>query len=146
MDELVYYLPVIILVIVVAAALFWGVEIVREVIRAKRGEITCMYCKAAASKSSQREYLFLIPISFGDQYGDAENYLRSHMRPIMGKDQIPTGQRACKLELYRCSKCDKEQVGITDFLQVRGEEYTKGCYVFSYESFRTLLEEWERQL
>lgn len=146
MDDLVYYLPTIILVIVVIVALVWGAGIVREVLRAKRGEITCMYCKAAASKSSQREYLFLIPISFGDQYGDAENYLRSHMWPIMGKDRIPTGQRACRVEVYRCHKCDKEQVGITDFLQVRGEEYTKGGYVFAYESFRTLLEEWERQL
>lgn len=145
MDNLVYYFLIIIFVIIVVAALVLGPGIVREVLRANRGEITCIYCKAAASKSSQQEYLFLIPISFGNQYGDAENYLRSHMRPIAGKDQIPIGQRACRAEIYRCSQCGKAQVEITDFLQVRGEEYIKKCYVFSYESFRHLLEDCEYQ-
>lgn len=141
----VYYLPVIIIVIVVIAALVLGAKIVRELFRAIRDEVTCIYCKAAASKSSKREYLFLIPVFFGDQYDDAENYLRSRMKPIMGKDQIPTGQRACKVEIYRCSKCDKELVNITDFLQVRGAEYVKEGYVFAYESFRHLLESWDDQ-
>lgn len=145
MMDIVYYLPVIIIVIVVVIALVLGAKIVREVFRTMRGEATCIYCKAAAPKSSKREYLFLIPVFFGDQYDDAENYLRSHMKPIMGKDQIPTGQRACKVEIYRCSKCDKELVEITDFLQVRGAEYVKGGYVFAYESFRHLLEGWDNQ-
>lgn len=140
-----YYLPYIIFAVVIIAAIIWGADIVRDVLRAKRGEITCISCKAAVPKSSQREYLFLIPVSFSDQYDNPESYLRSHMKPIMGKDQIPTGQRACKAEVYRCPQCGKDQVGIIDFLQVRGEEYTRGSYVFAYESFRTLLEAWENQ-
>lgn len=138
-----YYLPVIILGAVLVAALVWGIGIVRDLLRAKRDEITCMDCKAPAAKSSTHEYLFLIPIHFGQKYDDAEDYLRSHMYPIREKAQIPSGQRACRVEVHTCSKCDKKQVHITDFLLVRGEEYIKGSYIFPYEAFRHLLTAWE---
>lgn len=140
-----YYLPMIIFAAVVIAALIWVIWIVRDVIRASKDEVTCMYCKATASKISKHEYLFLIPAFFGDKYNNEESYLYSHMKPIRGKDQILSGQRAYRAEVYSCSKCDKKQVGITDFLQVRGEEYIKGSYVFAYESFRHLLEDREIQ-
>ena len=140
-----YYLPTIIFAAVVIAALIWVIWIVRDVIRAGKGEVTCMYCKAAASKVSNREYLFLIPVFFGEKYENEESYLCSHMKPIMRKDQIPSGQRACRVKVYNCSKCDKKQVGITDFLQVREEESIKGGYVFAYEPFRHLIEDWENQ-
>ena len=65
------------------------------------------------------------------------------MTPIKSKEQIPTGLRACRLEVYRCSTCDKRQVEITDFLNVRGEEAVKGHYEFSYDSFAGLIEEWK---
>lgn len=142
MDQF-YYLPYLILAAVIGIVLILGFLFIREFLRIKRGETTCMYCKAAASKASKHSYLFLIPIHFGDTYGDAENYLRTHMRPIMENKQIPTGQRACRIELYSCSRCNKKQVNITDFLQVRGADYTKGSYVFAYEPFRHLLEEWD---
>lgn len=140
-----YYLPTIIFAAVVIAALVWAILIGRDVIRAGKGDATCMYCKAAAAKISKREYLYLIPAFFGDKYDNEESYLRSNMQPIMSKSQIPSGQRACRVEVYICSKCDKKQVGITDFLQVREEEYIKGGYVFAYESFRHLIEDWESQ-
>ncbi len=87
--------------------------------------------------------MFLLPISFGDTYDNAEKYLLSHMVPIMGREQIPTGRRACKIEVHLCSKCNKRQVVIEDFLLVRGEDYMKEYYKFSYEKFHPLLERWE---
>lgn len=116
--------------------------LVRQTSREKKGQSTCMKCKAAASRVSQYRYLFLIPISFGDTYSDAENYLRTHMHPIMNKNQIPTGQRACWIDIFECSRCGTKQVDITDFLQVRGEEYAKAYHKFAYESFRPLIEAW----
>lgn len=138
--SLTYYLPEIMFVLLVIGAVILAVCFFRDLSRGKKGESTCVYCKAAASKVSQQPYLFLLPVFFGEQYEDAENYLLSNMVPIMGKEQIPNGRRACYVEVHACSQCDKKQVVITDFLQVRGEDYIKGNYVFSYEKFRPLLE------
>ena len=65
------------------------------------------------------------------------------MTPIMGREQIPSGRRACKVEVHSCSKCSKKQVIIEDFLLVRGEDYLKEYYKFAYEKFRPLLDAWE---
>lgn len=138
-----YYLPIIVVIVVIAAVIIFGRSFIREYLRIKKNGSTCMYCKAEAAKVLPRTYLFLLPISFGDTYDDAEKYLLSHMVPIMGKDQIPTGRRACKIEVHGCSKCSKRQVVIEDFLLVRGEDYMKEYYVFDYEKFRPLLDAWE---
>lgn len=138
--SLTYYLPEMMFVLLVIGALILAVCFFRDLFRGKNGESTCIYCKAAASKVSQQPFLFLLPVFFGEQYEDAENYLLSHMAPITGKEQIPGGRRACYVEVHSCSQCDKKQVVITDFLQVRGEDYIKGNYIFSYEKFRPLLE------
>ncbi len=140
-----YYLPEIIFVIALAVALIWGIFFVRDLGRTKKGESTCIYCKAAAAKISPYTYLFLIPVSFGETYENAEKYLLSHMKPIAGKEKIPTGMRACYVEVYNCSRCDKKHVVVKDFLQVRGEDYIKGTYEFAYEPFRPLLEAWEQK-
>lgn len=138
-----YYIPGIIVLVVLAAVILFLISFIRNYIQEKNGKTTCSKCKAAAPKISRYPYLFLIPVSFGDVYSDAENYLRTHMMPIMDKRQIPTGQRACKVEVFECPRCNNRQVEITDFLQVRGEECPKSYYNFAYESFRPLLEAWE---
>ncbi len=143
MAGLLYYLPVIVTAGVVIGALILGGYFIREYVRVRKNGSTCMYCKAEAARALPRTYLFLLPISFGDTYEDAEKYLLSHMVPIMGKEQIPTGRRACKVEVHGCSKCSRRQVIIEDFLLVRGEEYLKEYYKFSYEKFRPLLDTWE---
>ena len=139
-----YYIPVVIVLVLGIVAVFWLVLFIRNFVREKKGQTTCIKCKAAAPKTTQYPYLFLIPVSFGDTYDNAENYLRTHMVPIPGKQQIPTGQRACKVEVFDCPNCGGRQVEITDFLQVRGEDYAKGYYDFAYEEFRPLLEQWEK--
>ena len=143
MADLSYYLPILIIVVVIGVVLVFGVYFLREYLRIRKNGSTCIYCKAEAAKESPRTYLFLLPISFGDTYDNAEKYLLSHMVPIMGREQIPTGRRACKIEVHLCSKCNKRQVVIEDFLLVRGEDYMKEYYKFSYEKFHPLLERWE---
>ncbi len=143
MANLSYYLPILIIVVVIGVVLVFGIYFLREYLRIRKNGSTCIYCKAEAAKESPRTYLFLLPISFGDTYDNAEKYLLSHMVPIMGREQIPTGRRACKIEVHLCSKCNKRQVVIEDFLLVRGEDYMKEYYKFSYEKFHPLLERWE---
>lgn len=141
--DLTYYLPEIIFGLIVVVALIWGVCFVREMFLFSKGKTTCVYCKKTTFKDSPKKYLFLLPISFGTTYEDAEHYLPSHLMPIMGTDHIPTGRRACWVELYRCGRCGKEQVTVTDFLLVRGVEDVKGTYPLPYEPFQRLIDRWE---
>lgn len=137
-----YYIPEIIVGVVLIVIAIALISVAKEMIRGKKGKSTCMKCKSAASKNTQYRYLFLLPLSFGDTYDDAENYLRTHMRPIMSKEQIPSGQRACWVDVFDCPCCGNRQIEITDFLQVRGEEYAKAYHKFAYDSFRPLLDSW----
>lgn len=141
--EFTYYLPEIIFGILAVVALVWIVRFVWAICLGKMGQATCIHCKGITQKETGESYLFVIPVHFGDTYGEAEEYLRTHMIPIESKEQIPTGMRACRLDVYRCNKCDKKQVEITDFLNVRGEESVKATYEFSYDTFRPLIEQWK---
>ena len=138
-----YYLPEIIFAVILAVALIWGVCFIREMILHSKGKAACVYCRHVTSKISPKKYLFLLPVSFGTKYADAKHYLPTHLRPIMGTDQIPTGKRACWVERYSCNRCGREQVMVTDFLLVRGTEDVKGTYVLPYEPFQKLIERWE---
>ncbi len=143
MSEFTYYLPVIIFGVLAAVAVIWGILFVREMSLRSHGKSACIHCKAAAEKLVTPDYLFLLPVSFGDKYEDAQRYLLSHMRPILYKNQIPSGRRACRLEIHQCSKCRRQQALITDFLQVRGEESVKSTYTFPLETFQSLIAQWE---
>ena len=141
--DLTYYLPEIIFGLIVVVALIWGVCFVREMFLFSKGKTTCVYCKKTTFKDSPKKYLFLLPISFGTTYEDAEHYLPSHLMPIMGTDHIPTGRRACWVELYSCGRCGREQVSVTDFLLVRGVEDVKKTYILPSEPFQKLIDRWE---
>lgn len=141
--DLSYYLPEIVLGIIAAAALIWGVCFTREMFLFSKGKVTCVHCRKTTSKDSSKKYLFLLPISFGQKYEDAEHYLPSHMTPIPGTDWIPTGRRACWVELYACSRCGRELVTVTDFLLVRDTEDVKAEYVLSAGPFLSLIDSWE---
>ena len=137
------YLPEIIFAVLAAIGLIWAISFIRELLRHRKGEGTCISCKAVANKEEdQPPYLFLLPVFFGTEYADEERYLLSKMSPIRDKTMIPTGQRACRVEVQVCQVCGTRQVEITDFLQVRQEESVKSRYVFSYEPFAPLLESW----
>ena len=139
-----YYLPVIVLAVVIGAVVVFGILIAKERQREKRGESACIYCKADAPRISQHTYLFLLPVFFGALYEDAQNYLLSNMKPIRGTEQIPTGMRACYVEVYLCPRCDKKHVAVRDFLRVRGEDHIQRIYRFPYEPFRPLMDSWEQ--
>ena len=139
-----FYLPEIIFAVLVTVALIGVILMVRDQFRYSNGKITCLHCKGASNKISRHPYLFFLLFSFGDQYEDAASYLPSHMTPISRKEDIPTGRRACWIEVYSCPQCSSKQVMITDFLQVRGTEHSKGTYVLPYAPFYSLIEAWKQ--
>lgn len=138
-----YYLPELLFGALAVVAVIWLGRFLRKLYLGTKGKSSCIHCKGTAEKEAGASYLFLIPVHFGEVYENPEEYLLTHMAPIEGKEQIPTGMRACRLEVYRCSACDRRQVEITDFLNVRGEESVKGSYEFPYEPFRPLIEAWK---
>ncbi len=140
--DFIYYLPEILFGALALAAVIWAIALVRDLRRGNYGEAGCIHCRGTAVKEGYGPCLFLLPLHFGETYDNSEEYLRTHLRPIYSKDQIPTGMRACWLEVYRCGRCDKRQVKITDFLEVRGEENVERTHVFDYESFRPLIDQW----
>ena len=99
MGELTYYLPEIVFGVFALVAIIWGILFVRDMVRRSGGKATCTHCKGNASKLTSPPYLFLLPISFGTKYDNPESYLRSHMVPILRKDRIPTGRRACHVDV-----------------------------------------------
>lgn len=134
----IYYLPEIIFLTCAAAAVIAVVRALPSIFGILKGKEQCPKCRAATVREDVPARLFLLPVSFGDTYENAEDYLLSHMVPIQSKEAIPTGRRACRMELYRCPKCDARWVKITDFLQVRDTEDIKGFYTFPYEHFSGL--------
>lgn len=145
LSELLYYLPGILFAVFATVAAVWAVFFIRELLRQSKNQVSCLSCKAAAEKTSRQGYLFLLPLSFGDTYEEPQRYLLSHMVPIRTASQIPTGRRACRVEVFTCPRCGKKQVAITDFLLVRGNEDRKQYHIFAYEPFRPLLEAWTEQ-
>lgn len=139
-------LTIFILAVVLVVGVIVGILTAKERRLSRRGESVCIYCKTAAPRISQNTYLFLIPVFFGDVYQDAEKYLLSHMKPIGSTEQIPTGMRACYVEVYQCPQCGRRHVVVKDFLRVRSEDSIKQIYQFSYESFRPMLDAWEQSI
>ena len=83
----------------------------------------CKACRIRMEKTGPAR-LFLLPCWHGDHYQpSAEYYLRNCSGPIAGVEEIPTGRRACRVQLCRCPQCGVRRVMVQDFLQVRGAEY-----------------------
>ena len=83
----------------------------------------CKACRIRMEKTGPAR-LFLLPCWHGESYQpSAEYYLRNCSGPIAGVEEIPTGRRACRVQLCRCPQCGVRRVMVQDFLQVRGAEY-----------------------
>ena len=135
------YLPEVIVLLSLVAAVWTVIRLLWAVVDVHWSGTRCIACKEKAVKETGYPCLFLLPISFGDTYEHPEAYLSANMTAIQSKEQIPSGKRACGVEVYRCPSCGNRQVEIRDFLLVRGQESVKGCYTFPYESFAHVMEQ-----
>lgn len=137
------YLPEAMAVIGLIGVAWFFIHLAGLIIHSARGTAQCPKCRGKMYKDGTEQYLFLLPVFFGDTYENAENFLLHNLKPIASLDDIPSGQRAVRAVIYRCSTCSKKQVDFTDFLLVRGSEDFRGRYFFSYEPFAGLLNEWK---
>lgn len=65
----------------------------------------------------------------------AEYYL-NNATSIENTEQIPSGNRACRMFIFQCQSCGFKKVSIVDFLKVRDYEIVKSGDIYPYEKFR----------
>lgn len=101
--------------------------------------LKCKKCKCKMKQKQSQEFYYLIPIWLDDEYEVTESFYLNNLQLIQNKQQIPTGQRACKMQIYQCEHCGDKKVCIIDFLNVRGHESERNVVVFEYKPFEGLL-------
>lgn len=97
----------------------------------------CKICKEKMIETQSD--LYLIPARIDDVHEESSAYYLKNATPIQDRDQIPTGNRACIITVYRCPSCGYRDVSVVDFLRVRDMEIIKGGDVYPYEEFKDFL-------
>lgn len=138
MGEYLWLIPLIIFLLVVFAR-FILPHIIRGAVNkaAEKGN-TCDKCKGAMDTVS--ETLCLIPVSFDHEHDRSAEYYIINATPIQSVEQIPTGNRACRIAVLKCRICGCREVGVVDFLRVRDNEITENIDIFPYEPFSGFIE------
>lgn len=97
-------------------------------------------CKKCKTKMVAGErVLYLIPVMFDKEHEESAEYYLKNARKIEDESQIPTGQRACRICLFRCPQCSKRVVSVVDFLKNRDNEVIFGGDIYPYEKFRDFI-------
>lgn len=105
-----------------------------------RGELTprCDVCRARTRKRGEPR-LFLLPIHQDKDYTPSAEYYASACRPLERVEDIPVGQRACRMWALECPQCGEQAVLVADFLRVRGQEVPEQTAVCDYAPLAGLL-------
>lgn len=105
-----------------------------------RGERTprCDMCKARTQRKGAPR-LFLIPVFNDKNYDLSAEYYAKSCRPLSRVEDIPVGQRACRMWPLVCPECGARAVLVVDFLRVRGQEVPEAAVVCDYAPLAALL-------
>ena len=95
---------------------------------------TCELCKGKMIDTVC--YLYLIPAKFGEEHEESAEYYIKNGVKIDSTEQIPNGNRACRMFIFQCQSCGHKKVSVVDFLKVRDNELVKGGDIYPYEKFR----------
>uniref|UniRef100_UPI00405675DD hypothetical protein n=1 Tax=Acetatifactor sp. TaxID=1872090 RepID=UPI00405675DD len=124
---------VILVILIVFGRIFLPLFLRLYVKRAeKKGDI-CDKCKG--KMVTTHTSLYLIPVTFDQEHDQSAEYYIRNARLIQSEEQIPAGNRACRMQVLLCENCGCREVVVTDFLRVREQELLKGAEVFPYEQF-----------
>lgn len=108
---------------------------------AKYGNMDTQKCKKCKGTMTAGEhFLFLLPLHFGEKYKPSAEYYKKNFVQIKSEAEIPEGQRACHLYVFRCNNCGNRNVSIVDFLRVRDTELLKEGDTYPYDDFKEYLE------
>lgn len=98
----------------------------------------CKKCKIRMTAGEGS--LYLIPAMFDMQHEESAEYYLHNAKKITDESQIPKGQRACRMFVFRCSQCNEKVVSVVDFLQNSEDGMICGGDIYPYEKFRDFLE------
>lgn len=98
----------------------------------------CRECRATA-EIRHGPWLYLLPVLHDKSYTPSGDYYCRMCRPLDRVEDIPTGQRACRMWTLVCPVCGKRSVLVVDFLRVRGEEVTEEYGVYDARELAPLL-------
>lgn len=98
----------------------------------------CDLCKARTHILSAPQ-LFLLPVHNDKRYTPSAEYYSRACRPLARVEDIPIGQRACRMWPLVCPKCEARAVLVVDFLRVRGEEVPEETVVCDYAPLAAVL-------
>jgi hypothetical protein len=98
-------------------------------------ETSCKECKVELELYKTQDKYFLLPVRQDHTYKASVNYFKNNLIPIKTLEEVSTGQRICKMEIYGCPKCGKKKVKLHDFLYVRGDMVTQEEYFYDYVYF-----------
>ncbi|MBD5089329.1 MAG: hypothetical protein HDT30_11070 [Clostridiales bacterium] len=97
----------------------------------------CKKCKIRMTAGEGT--LYLIPAMFDMQHEESAEYYLNNTKRIYDESQIPKGQRACRMFVFRCPQCDEKVVSVVDFLQNSENGMICGGDIYPYEKFRDFL-------
>lgn len=99
----------------------------------------CKQCKGKMVDTTS--YLYLLPAHFDEEHEENAEYYLNNARQIESTEQIPSGNRACRMFIFQCQSCGHKIVSVVDFLKVREDELVKGGDIYPYEKFQTFFKE-----
>lgn len=94
----------------------------------------CAKCKGKMVDTIS--YLYLIPAKFDDVHEESADYYINNAMKIESEEQIPNGNRACRMFVFQCQNCGHKIVSVVDFLKVRECELVKCGDVYPYDTFK----------
>lgn len=98
----------------------------------------CEVCRARMRKRGMPR-LFLLPVHQNKSYEASATYYSKVCRPLAKVEDIPVGQRACRMWPLVCPECEARAVLVVDFLRVRGQEVPEETVVCDYAPLAALL-------
>lgn len=116
---------------------FW--ERLTDTKRIARGGLAPRCDCRTRTQSCGSPQLFLLPVYQDHDYTPSAEYYRKSCRPITQVNEIPIGQRACRMWQFVCPECGARAASVVDFLMVRGQEITEKIVVCDYAPLADLL-------
>ena len=82
------------------------------------------WCKECQSEMEERsKKLYMLPMTVGHYVSHKDpEYYKENLIPVNRKSDIPTGNYACGITVYRCPECLHQLVKLSIFLPVRDQE------------------------
>lgn len=104
----------------------------------EKDKTRCKGCKTNMDVTAIK--LYVIPVHFEHTHEESAEYYLQNATPIASEEDIPSGNRACRMKVFRCPSCGKRHVEVLDFLRTSTMETPYNFEIYEYEALRELLE------